>query len=59
MYFFKNLQGLRKSQIVMRLVNEYFSITPRELEREIFEYEDDKARNLIDPVYIDKDGKHT
>ena len=53
-----NRKGPRKSEIVQKLGPEYFGISIKQLEAEIQLYWDDKFNGLVDPVYVDMDGRH-
>ncbi len=58
MAFVGNRKGPRKSEIVQKLGPDYFGISMEELEAEIQLYRDDEFNDLVDPVYVDKEGCH-
>jgi len=58
MSFVGNRKGPRKSEIVQKLGPDYFGISMGELEAEIQLYRDDEFNGLVDPVYVDKEGRH-
>lgn len=58
MSFVGNRKGPRKSKIVQKLGPDYFGISMGELETEIQLYRDDEYNGLVDPVYVDKEGRH-
>ena len=58
MSFVGNRRGPRKSEIVQKLGPDYFGISMEELEVEIQLYRGDEFNGLVDPVYVDKDGRH-
>lgn len=58
MSFVGNRRGPRKSEIVQKLGPEYFGISMEELAVEIQLYRDDEFNGIVDPVYVDKYGRH-
>jgi phosphoglucomutase len=58
MSFVGNKKGPRKSQIVQKLGPDYFGISTAELQVEIDLYLDDERDGIVDPVYVDKQGRH-
>ncbi len=58
MSFVGNKKGPRKSEIVQKLGPEYFGISMAELAVEIQLYRDDEFNGVVDPVYVDKYGRH-
>lgn len=58
MSFVGNKKGPRKSEIVQKLGPQYFGVSMGELDIEIQLYRDDKFNGEVDPVYVDKNGRH-
>lgn len=58
MSFVGNRKGPRKSEIVQKLGPDYFGISMEELEAEIQLYRYDEYNDLVDPVNVDKEGRH-
>lgn len=58
MSFIANQKGPRKSEIVQKLGPEYFGISMAELAVEVQLYRDDEFNGVVDPIYVDKDGRH-
>lgn len=58
MSFVGNRRGPRKSEIVQKLGPDYFGISMEELEAEIQRYRNDEYNDLVDPVSVDKEGRH-
>ena len=58
MSFVGNRKGARKSEIVQKLGPDYFGISMEELDTELQLYRDDEFDGLVDPVYVDKEGRH-
>jgi hypothetical protein len=58
MSFVGNREGPKKSEIVQKLGPDYFGISMEELEVEIQLYLDDEFNGIVDPVYVDKEGRH-
>jgi len=58
MSFVGNREGPRKSEIVRKLGPDYFGISREELEDEIQLYRDDEFNDIVDPVCVDKEGRH-
>lgn len=58
MSFVGNKKGPRKSEIVQDLGSEYFGISEEELAVEIQLYRDDEFDGIVDPVRVDKYGRH-
>ena len=58
MSFIGNKKGPRKSEIVQKLGPDYFGISMEKLEVEIQLHREDEFNGLVDPVYVDKDGRH-
>ena len=58
MSFVGSRSGPRKSEIVQKLGPDYFGISLEELQVEIQLYEDDEFNGLVDPVWVDSEGRH-
>jgi len=58
MSFVGNKNGPRKSEIVEKLGPDYFGISMEQLEVELQLYRDDEFNGVVDPVYMDKEGRH-
>lgn len=58
MSFAGNRNGPRKSEIVQKLGPDYFGISMEKLEVEIQLYQADEFNGIVDPVYVDKNGRH-
>jgi phosphoglucomutase len=58
MSFVGSSKGPKKSDIVRKLGPNYFGISMEELEAEIQLYQDDEFNGLVDPVHVDKEGRH-
>jgi hypothetical protein len=54
-----NRKGPRKSEIVQKPGPDYFGISMEELDVEFQLYRDDEFNGLVDPAYVDKDGRHS
>lgn len=57
MAYLGNRKGPRESEIVQRLGNEYFGITPAQLASDIDMFEDSERRNEVQPVCLDEQGR--
>ena len=57
MSFVGNRKGPRKSEIAQKLGPDYFGISMEKFEAEIQLYRDDEYNGIVDPVYVDKDGR--
>jgi hypothetical protein len=58
MSFIGNRKGPRKSEIVQKLGPDNFGISMEELMAEVQLHQDDGFNELVDPVYVDKEGCH-
>ena len=58
MSFVGNRKGPRKSEIVQKLGADYFGISMEQLETEIQLYRDDEYNDIVDSVYVDKEGRY-
>ena len=57
MGFIGNKKGPRMSEILLKLGPDYFSISMEKLEHEIELNWEEEYHGLVDPVYVDKDGR--
>ncbi|MCK4626919.1 MAG: hypothetical protein KAV00_16525 [Phycisphaerae bacterium] len=58
MSFIGNKAGPRKSDIVLTLGPEHFGISDEQLAAKVKLYQDDEAHGLVDPVHVDRKGRH-
>ncbi len=58
MSFIGNRKGPRKSEIVQKLGPDYFGISIEKLNADIQLYRDDEYNDIVDSVYVDKEGRH-
>jgi hypothetical protein len=58
MSFVGNRQGPRKSEIVQKLGPDYLGTSVEGLQAEIQLYRDDEFNGIVDPVCVDKEGRH-
>jgi len=58
MAFVGNRKGPRKSEIVQKLGPDYFGISIEKLNADIQLYRDDEYNDIVDSVYVDKEGRH-
>jgi hypothetical protein len=57
MGFIGNRKGPRMSEILLKLGPDYFGISMEKLERDIELNWEEEYHGLVDPVYVDKDGR--
>lgn len=57
-YFGKKHKNLKKSILVEELGFEYFGITYEQWLQDIHDYKKDEEDCIIDPVYLDENGKY-